>query len=159
MSLFVLVIYILVWILVIVRHFYEKNDSDEENASSNNIYGKMTISSKGCAEIPREFFNIESGGASCSSVSQPWVNGGSWSCMSETCDDDDDDDDDLPPRIDWREMGAVNDVMNQLDCDSCWAFSAVTSVEGILKIKTDDRSSIVPAATSFRVQFVCLEGK
>jgi hypothetical protein len=78
--------------------------------------GKMTISSKGCAEIPREFFNIESGGASCSSVSQPWVNGGSWSCMSETCDDDDDDDDDLPPRIDWREMGAVNDVMNQLDC-------------------------------------------
>jgi hypothetical protein len=67
--------------------------------------GKMTISSKGCAEIPREFFNIESGGASCSSVSQPWVNGGSWSCVSETC-----------GVGDWREMGAVNDVMNQLDC-------------------------------------------
>ena len=45
---------------------------------------------------------------------------------------------DLPTEINWVTKGAVGSVRDQGNCGSCWAFSAVGSIEGFHQIKSGE---------------------
>ncbi|KAL1562491.1 senescence-specific cysteine protease SAG39-like [Salvia divinorum] len=43
---------------------------------------------------------------------------------------------DVPSSLDWRDHNVVTPVQNQGACGCCWAFSAVTAIEGIIAIRS-----------------------
>ncbi|XP_050139018.1 probable cysteine protease RD21B [Malus sylvestris] len=50
--------------------------------------------------------------------------------------------DSLPDSVDWKKEGAVSQVKDQGSCGSCWAFSTISTVEGINKLVTGDLISL-----------------
>lgn len=47
------------------------------------------------------------------------------------------DEQELPDSIDWREQGVITPVMDQGNCGSCYAFAAVSAIEGQMALATN----------------------
>ncbi|XP_020238706.1 ervatamin-B-like [Cajanus cajan] len=48
----------------------------------------------------------------------------------------------IPSNFDWRDKGAVTAVKDQGVCSSCWAFTSVAAIEGLVRIKTNKLISL-----------------
>ncbi|RDX79825.1 Senescence-specific cysteine protease SAG39 [Mucuna pruriens] len=48
----------------------------------------------------------------------------------------------IPATMDWRRRGAVTPIKDQGTCRSCWAFSAVATIEGLHQITTGELVSL-----------------
>ncbi|XP_002977181.2 ervatamin-B [Selaginella moellendorffii] len=48
----------------------------------------------------------------------------------------------LPTSLDWRQKGAVTPIKDQGDCGSCWAFSAIASIESAHFLATKELVSL-----------------
>ncbi|CAM8881886.1 unnamed protein product [Rhodiola kirilowii] len=49
---------------------------------------------------------------------------------------------DVPESVDWRKEGAVTEIKDQKECESCWAFAVVAAMEGATKIATGELISL-----------------
>ncbi|KAJ8598109.1 hypothetical protein CTAYLR_009498 [Chrysophaeum taylorii] len=50
----------------------------------------------------------------------------------------------VPENFDWRELGAVTSVKNQVYCGSCWAFATAADVEGTHFLATGELADLSP---------------
>ena len=72
-------------------------------------------------------------------------------------------DDPLPESVDWRTLGGVNPIQDQGNCGSCWAFSAIASLEGAYfatsgnLIKVSEQQIVDCAGLQYK-NFGCLGG-
>jgi C1A family cysteine protease len=69
----------------------------------------------------------------------------------------------LPTSVDWRSAGAVNAVKDQGQCGSCWAFSAIGTLEGAHflatgSLKSFSEQELVDCATSKYSNYGCNGG-
>ncbi|KAL8468221.1 hypothetical protein ACS0TY_031454 [Phlomoides rotata] len=49
---------------------------------------------------------------------------------------------DVPNNLDWRERNVVTPISNQGQCGTCWAFSAVAAIEGVVAVKSGNLTSL-----------------
>ncbi len=64
----------------------------------------------------------------------------------------------IPDSVDWRHHGIVNPIKNQEQCGSCWAFSAVASLEGQYALKNKNLTSFSEQNLVDCVQDVQVQG-